>query len=682
MSDPMENPDALFDLLGTWVTLGWIRELDLALPRFLTTQAEVNPDPVLVLAITLVSHQLGRGHVCLDLKAVLADPDNVLAIPPAQDAGMAHVHRPSGLLTGWTCDEWLTRLRSHQEVVASTDAMGNNPLVLSGHRLYLRRYWQYERQVEAAILQRMAHGPAASSSGMDALIRQNLDLLYPPAKPAEPGTDWQKVACALAARNAFSIITGGPGTGKTTTVVRLLALLQQVAADSGATRLLRIRLAAPTGKAAARLKESIAGAISKLPDAFWKNDFVIESIPRDVVTLHRLLGSRPDSRQFRHNAANPLPLDVLVVDECSMVDLEMMAATVQALPDHARLVLLGDKDQLASVEAGSVLGALCRQADHGHYHSATIAWIQSVTGQMIESCFQNDHGRQLDQHVVMLRKSYRFTSSSGIGQLAAAVNGDVDAKPIDDIRAAPPADLRFLKLQDLNHEAIYSGYADYLSVIREGHPDDDAESSAWEAWAARILAAQTGFQVLCALRQGPHGVEGLNRQIERLLKEAGLLPAIPGVPGSGSWFVGRPVMVTRNDYRLNLMNGDIGVTLLYPLGQEANGSSRLGLRVAFPKGDGSGGVRWVLPSRLTSVETVFAMTVHKSQGSEFTHCALLLPPDLNPVLTRELIYTGITRAKTHFTLISFDHEKTDILKEAMQRRVVRSGGLFEARTDR
>jgi exodeoxyribonuclease V alpha subunit len=351
-----------------------------------------------------------------------------------------------------------------------------------------------------------------------------------------------------------------------------------------------------------------------------------------------------------------------------------------ALPRNARLVLLGDKDQLASVEAGSVLGQLCRRASAGHYDQATMTWLYRMTGETIAVELTDPEGTALDQHVVMLRKSHRFTADSGIGQLAAAVNAG-DAAAIDAVWQHGYRDLERLRLDHLDQaplrERLIGGVADneqgyrhYLDVMNDEKPDLNASPAAFDEWARSVLAAHGRFQVLCALRTGPYGVEGLNQHITGILQHAGLILA------NSTWFAGRPVLVTQNDYRLGLMNGDMGITLPYPIQDKRAGQSNWGLRVAFADNGGGEGIHWLLPSRLLSVETVFALTVHKSQGSEFDHCVLILPPKPNPILTRELVYTGITRAKRCFTLVNVGHD--DMIKRAAERRVMRSGGLFES----
>jgi exodeoxyribonuclease V alpha subunit len=683
-------------LLTDWATRGWLRQLDTAFADFLWREVP-DADPFLILAAALASHQLGRGHASLDLAATLNNPALALSLPPegryAQESENP-AQLPGEVLAGLSLAQWQAALE-HPELVAS--GPGDTPLVRAGSRIYLRRYWQYEQDVRAGIDQRLLTSPTLQAALPIPALRQTLESLFPLASDPGPTPNWQKLACALAARSAFSIITGGPGTGKTTTVVKLLALLQALALAAAPlgdrqARPLRIRLAAPTGKAAARLNESISGAVARLPlDGLAQGERVRAAIPVKVTTLHRLLGSRPDTRHFRHHAGNPLALDVLVVDEASMVDLEMMAAVLAALPASARLILLGDKDQLASVEAGAVLGELCQRADEGYYTPATGDWLQAATDQRISPTLIDEAGTALDQSVVMLRHSFRFSGDSGSGQLAKAVKAGV-ALAVRKIWKAGYADLALLPLTasddgpfralviegrtetgqaEAENPPVLSegkpvryGYRHYLETLRLGQPALDATPEAFDAWARKILQAHGQFQVLSALRRGPWGVEGLNQRIARLLHEAELIPASEG------WYLGRPVLVTRNDYGLGLMNGDIGITLRRP----GMGDQGWSLRVAFPGADDVQRIKWVLPSRLQAVETVYALTVHKSQGSEFTHAVLVLPDTLNPILTRELIYTGITRAKAWLTLAHAGSAK--VLEQAIDRCVLRMSGLM------
>ncbi|CAI8824802.1 MULTISPECIES: exodeoxyribonuclease V subunit alpha [unclassified Pseudomonas] len=669
---PLRRADDLLLLLTRWVERGWLRALDKAFVAFLHELAPED-DPLVLLAAALTSHQLGHGHVCLDLFETLKEPDFALSLPPEGDVQGGAMLLPSQLLGSLDGAHWCKVLAASNLVALAADSRDNvrdRPLVLSGKRLYLRRYWAYERRIDVSLRERLTEHESTPSD-----LLQRLTGLFGPARPGEV-IDWQKLACALATRSAFSIVTGGPGTGKTTTVVRLLALLQAPAVEAGMP--LRIRLAAPTGKAAARLTESISQQVRTLK----VTEDVREKIPSDVTTVHRLLGSRPGTRHFRHHAGNRLPLDVLVVDEASMIDLEMMANLLDALPPHARLVLLGDKDQLASVEAGAVLGDLCRDAEAGWYSPQTRRWLEAVSGENLQASGLQEDAQgthPLAQQVVMLRHSRRFGEGSGIGQLARWVNQQQPDEARKLLSARSHDDVHCLSLKGEQDRALErllldghgegpQGYRHYLSVLRNQRPplDSPLEDSRWIDWARQVLQAFDAFQLLCAVRKGPWGVEGLNQRVTEALLRARLIDS------DQQWYEGRPVLMTRNDYGLGLMNGDIGIALKLPE-QEGQGTGRQVLRVAFPRNDGQGGVRFVLPSRLNDVETVYAMTVHKSQGSEFAHTALILPDALNPVLTKELIYTGITRAKDWFTLIE---SRAGVFEEAVKRRVKRLSGLM------
>lgn len=656
--------------LDHWVQRGWLRALDRAFAAFVLEQAPDAPASV-ILAAALTSLQLGRGHACLDLAVLLRDPDAGLAAAGEGEAGQSTLLR-AGLPAGLSLQQWRQAL-TDCTLVEDRDSRSRHPerpLVLAGQRLYLRRYWNYECSIAAALAQRLRQ-PAEPPAD----LAQRLAELFPEPLlvDGERHTDWQKLACALAARGNFSVITGGPGTGKTTSVVRLLGLLQTPAVAAG--KPLRLRLAAPTGKAAARLSESIGRAVSELP----VSEAVRQAIPTEVSTLHRLLGSRPDTRHFSHHAGHQLALDVLVVDEASMIDLEMMACLLEALPPSARLIMLGDKDQLASVDAGAVLGDLCGAAEAGHYSAATRTWLETVTGERVQAEGLQaavGQGDALAQQTVMLRYSRRFDGQRGIGRLARLVNQkqaararallDEQTPQLFNIRLTRDTDSALTRLIVEGHpaaEAAPPGYRHYLECLHQQRPPADTawNSPAWAQWAAQVLTAFDAFRVLCALRLGPWGVEGLNQRIASELLRQQLISSDHG------WYEGRPVLVTRNDYSLGLMNGDIGIALQVPA---SDGTANL--RVAFPRNDGSGGVRLVLPTRLAEVETVYAMTVHKSQGSEFIHTALVLPDAPNPLLTKELLYTGITRARHWFSLVE---SAAGVFEGAVGKNVQRLSGL-------
>lgn len=608
--------------------------LDVAFAQYLQ-QAQPSEDARHIWLAALVSHQFGRGHACLDL-AVLRQ-NGVLAL--AWEARLQDA-LPPDLADAAASLPWV-----------QGDA---SPLVLDGARLYLRRNWQAEQSIRECIQARLAQPnpvPDTLAQALDALFEP---ALLPAAKTSASAPDWQKVACAVAARGKFTLITGGPGTGKTTTVVRLLALLQ-----SQASRPLRMALAAPTGKAAARLGESIAQAVKKLPAHMQAH------IPTQAQTLHKLLQVRA---AVQATPAPELALDLVVVDEASMIDLELMARLMASVPLSASLILLGDKDQLASVEAGAVMGQLCAGAQAGGYSVESAQWIQTTTGQDVRAWC--GAGSSLAQQTVMLRHSHRFAAASQIGQWASAVNAGqrqtvadlwasaplwqpamtADATPLQPDQPTSVTRLQPAAAWDASlTELVRAGWQATLTALDTVTQTNTCS----DAQALALLQSLSQFQALCALREGPWGVLALNRHMARAL----------GFPPEG-WYAGRPVMVTRNDYNLGLMNGDIGLCL----------PTARGLRVAFATPDQSGtmGVRWVLPSRLDAVETVFVMTVHKSQGSEFEQVALILPDRVAPVLTRELLYTGITRAKTRLTLVV---PQAGVLRQAVATQILRSGGL-------
>ena len=666
--------------LAAWRERGWLRRLDTAFVRFLVELSPTASDE-LVLAAALLVHMEGRGHSCLRLDDLLRDPQAVLGWPPeAADALSAVLVDLPGSAVGAagtagidSVDRWIEALQSSPLVgVDDPDATSASmelspPLVLRGQTLYLRRYWDDERRVAAQVNARSRTAVPVDLPK----VRQWLDRLFPAgpttvtgsAVPSdEPAIDWQKAACAIALRSKLSILTGGPGTGKTYTAARLLALLYAV--DPAPERL-RVALAAPTGKAAARLKQSIDASLGEL-QARLGDSLPLAALTSHIGaarTLHALLGARPDTRAFRFDAAHPLEVDVVIVDEASMIHLEMMAALLEALPPQARVIFLGDKDQLASVEAGAVLGDLCRHAQEGHYRASTAAYVLAAAGQTIPVDYLMEDGPTLAQQTVMLRASQRFGGT--IGQLAIAANAGKVAAATDVLRRSKDGAVAWLgtdkstaavQLALAGRSGAEGGYGRYVAML-QARPKGD-EAGAHADWTLAVLNAFERFRVLCAVREGEWGAAGLNQAIERALVLQGLLSK------QGEWYEGRPVLVTRNDAGLGVFNGDIGITLKPP----TRGAP---LRAYFMDGQA---VRSVAVSRLAHVETAFAMTVHKSQGSEFAHTVLVLPREPSRVLTRELVYTGITRAREAFTLVT---GRAGALTEALVHPTQRASGLLE-----
>jgi exodeoxyribonuclease V alpha subunit len=638
----------LLDELDACADEGVLRRLGCAFARFIASLAET--PPCVLLSCVLLSELESRGDTCLLLDDLVEEPCAKLHLSPE------HCERLHRAIGGFPSSKaaWTDVLTACAQVYAPGKPDLGQPLVLEHGRLYLRRFWRDERGIARLIGARAARRRAVDATRVKTL----LDQLFMQAQD-DVGPDWQKIACAIAARSDVSIITGGPGTGKTYTVARLLALLHALSPHPEG---LRFALAAPSGKAAVRLKQSIDEALQGLAAKSGADIDVnqLMAMLPTARTLHSLLGADPATRTVRHHANNPLDVDILVVDEASMVHLEMMADLLEALPPHAMLVLLGDKDQLSSVEAGAVLGDLCEGAEHGCYDPETADYVLHACGEQLPAHMVTA-GTALAQSTVMLRKSRRF--GGAIGQLALAVNAnhatlaekilaDASQAEVTWVDGARQGDV--LNLAVKGRAGAEGGYASYLKLAktRPARADEDGHTR----WVKSVLQAFDQFRVLCAVRQGDWGVEGINEAIEQRLVRDRLIAR------TGEWYVGRPVMVTHNDYTVGVFNGDVGITL-----PDASDEGRL--RVYFQSGDRISGV---LPTRLPHIETAYAMTVHKVQGSEFAHTALVLPNNPSAVVVRELIYTGITRARQRFTLLTPNAQS---FGDGIRRQTKRASGL-------
>ena len=565
------------------------RAIDRYFAAFICRTAAAEVSDLFRLVVSLASSAVGKGSSCLDL----ADVEGKSILVGKREFVLPQLE---GLVT---------LLRSSSFV--GSPGGPPCPLVLDGFgHLYLYRYWQYEQELARRVLQK---AEAASATLDEGLLLDGLARLFPGVCEA----DRQKEAAVVALHRQFCIISGAPGTGKTSTVVRILALLLE---QEGGRRQ-RIAMAAPTGKAAARLKASI----NDIKNSLDCSDAVKAAIPDDVVTLHRLLGTLAGSARFRHSAKNPLPFDTVIIDEASMVALPMMSALVSALRPEARLVLLGDRDQLASVEPGSVLGDLCR------------AGAENLASPLSGS-------------LVILEKNYRFQVGSGIAELSRAVNAGLESEA-----------LKLLK-------SIEAGIAWQRSPAREALPGALAKKVV-EGYRGYLEATSPlealerfdGFRLLCALREGSYGVGGLNHTVESILAREGLINP------KGSFYRGRPVMITVNNHAMRLFNGDTGILFPDPeRGEE--------LMVFFSAPDG--GVRSVVPERLPLHETAYAITIHKSQGSEFGRVVMILPPVDGELMTRELLYTGMTRAKESVEIWANE----EVFCAAVRKKTKRSSGFY------
>ena len=520
-------------------------------------------------------------------------------------------------------------------VVQSAELPVTLPLVLDeSDRLYLARYWQAERDLAEMLLQLLncvSYSEDQKDSQSNTPQAELLDQLFPQDLTAS-GPDWQRVAAVVAARQRLCVITGGPGTGKTRTVARLLAVLQAQSSQS-----MRIALLAPTGKAAARLLESLRGEVNQLQQQGMSLE-----LPDTASTLHRALGYQPGRPGFKHNAGFPLPFDLVLVDEASMVDLSLMHSLVSALDSNTRLILLGDKDQLASVEAGNVLGDIVGEATPTRY-SAEQREVLINTCQGFDAIESGEKTGGMADAVVELQHSYRFDAKSGIGQFAAAVNTG-DAKTAIALgEDANFPDLSFINPDQtsLNHQLLEQAVPAAINVI---------ESESIEA----ALTASLDYRVLCALYKGPRGVEQINRSIESRLVRLGHMQP------NQLWYQGRPILITRNDPGTGLYNGDTG--LIWP---DDNGN----MVAWFADIDNT--VRAVSPGRLPTHQTCFAMTVHKTQGSEFSQVLLVLPEPPHSLLSRDLLYTGITRARREAGV----YGSTVAVRVGCETKRVRASGL-------
>jgi len=614
-------------------TLSQLQEADLLssfdvhFARFLSGLAD-RPDPDLDLAFALARRVIDYGSICLDLDAIAGTE---LAGEIGDKAG---VKCPD-------LDTWLGKLR---ESTLVGDPGQSCPLVLdSHHRLYLHRYWAYEQALAAGIRQRVGRSLEHGGLGNVADI---LSRLFPGSSGAPDGDsdgNRRQLAVLTPLVSRFSVVSGGPGTGKTTMAARILAMLVEVSAKQD----LRIFLASPTGKAAAGLKASIQAAKGTLNCS----DAVKRLIPDEAYTIHRLLGSIPGSPYFRYHAGFLLPADILMIDETSMVDLALMSKLVQALSPDASLILMGDEDQLASVETGNVLGDICNRGRSPGYSSAFSDRISDIAGRTLIPAGETAgvaHG--LGDCIVNLERSFRFGDRMGIGGLSRAINSgnagtaiELLRNPRDDQIGWQESDTPASFHGTLSGQ-IVEGFAVYLKAQA---PDE----------ALRLL---NQCRILCAVRRGMFGVERLNRFAELVLHREGLID--PDNP----FYSGRPLLITRNSYDLGLFNGDTGVVWTDP------GSQDTGPSAFFS--DGLGGLRRVSIHRLPEHETAYAMTVHKSQGAEFDRVHLILPEKDTPLLTRELLYTGMTRAREQVTFWGSE----ELLRRAISRKSMRTSGLQDA----
>lgn len=632
----------MIKLLEQAITQNLLRPLDLRFAQMLVE----DENPILLFVFAYLSAQTGAGHVCLPLSIIQKDQ----LFDGRQKEFAQEIWQKMGKPSAKKIVEELT----HCHCVSQSNDDLSSPIILDNGLLYLQRMWSYEEKV--AQFFRQEHSIVDIDE--NELIKV-LNQLFPATKESQE-TNWQKVAASVAITSPISIISGGPGTGKTTTVAKILAAFVMLTSNEKPI----IQLAAPTGKAAARLTESLGKALAQLNLSEEENKWM----PKQAQTIHRLLGAQPESQQVRYNKDNPLQLDILVVDEASMVDLPMMARLIDALPSKCHVIFLGDKDQLASVEAGAVLGDICRFSEDG-FSQKRFDQINHLTqGELVKSTdiipVSQTPVSVVSDSLCLLRKSYRFGEDSGIGQLALAVNKGqakttiallkkAEVSPQQLEIALEPQDVSFIALESkesylLMIQDAVNAYREYLTLVSQKASPDI------------ILNAFNQYRLLCARREGSFGVSGLNDKIEMLLHRQRLIRRPTNSYQSD--YIGRPIMIQRNDSTLGLFNGDIGIMLNNDEGE---------MKAFFQLPDGK--LKAIQPSRLPQHETAYVMTVHKSQGSEFTHTALVLPDKFSPVVSRELLYTALTRAKQKLSLYASE----SMVKMAIQTRIQRRSGLID-----
>jgi exodeoxyribonuclease V alpha subunit len=626
--DPLDARHAVSatGVLGAFNEAGVLASADVHVATTLAALAGIDDERVL-LAAALAVRGPRLGHVRVDL----AEIRERAAVDADETVDVAALPWPEP-------DAWLAALRASPIVADGEEGEdgGPRPLRLSGTALYLDRYWREEREVAADL--RALAVPAGDVD--EAALADGIARLF-----GDEPHGRQALAAASAVLRRLAVVAGGPGTGKTTTVARIVTLVCEQHAHAGRPAPL-IALAAPTGKAAARLQEAVREAVPAL-DTTDPVKAHLQAL--EAQTLHRLLGWRPRSHsRFRHDRSNRLPYDVVLVDETSMVSLSLMARLVEAIREGARLVLVGDPGQLTSIEAGVVLGDVVGPAKDGLLLSGEArARLSVAVGHDVDAA-PPPPGASVADGIVLLDRGRRF--GEAIADVAAAVRlGDAD-EVVAALRAHPH------EVTWLDADVAEPGGAQAVERIRAEAVAAVARvvAAARDGDAATALQALDGFRLLCAHRRGPHGVSGWTERIERWLAEG-----VDRFETDGRWYVGRPLLVTENDYALRLYNGDTGVVV-------AGGDGEV--VAAFDRG---GEVLRLRPGRLEAVESVYAMTIHKSQGSQFATAAVLLPPPASPILTRELLYTAVTRARTRLVVAGTE----DAVRAAVGRPAARASGL-------
>ncbi len=609
--------------------------IDYFLARQICQAMKQDQNHLLFHSIMATSQALRNGHTCLKL-----DSESLT------DAETAFWQNPEENKEGYlfpTTDDW------HQQLFEMTLASEcNQPLVYEKNRLYIRRYWHFEEELGEAI-HALLHKPVTEDNdSVSGQAKQVIEQLFPKLLTDENDKnelDWQKIAVANALIHPFTIIAGGPGTGKTFTVTKILAALQSLSDTT-----LRIAMVAPTGKAAQRLNESIQKAKSVLMMNNLMSDEVLNRIPDTASTLHRLLGVIPGTHNFRYNEHRKLPFDVVLVDEISMIDLPLMTRLIRAIDEHCQIIMLGDADQLPSVAAGSILADLAPRQLPG-YSLDSSQKLCDLTGFDIPVLGASNQDSYLSlDHLTVLQKSHRFDGGGEIGLLAKAVISGHSEQSWNLLKQGKEQ-IEWIQSNSFSHwiEAMVEQYFVPLFHHKMEQNTSDIQT------INDAFQQLNEFRFLAATRLGDQGVIAINDMVEQSLRSKGFITS------RNEFYPGRPIMVTENHYNVGLYNGDTGLLWHNEQGK---------LQAVFPDNDS---VRWLSLGRLPKVETVYAMTIHKTQGSEFSHVGLVLPERDSLILSRELLYTGITRASKQLSLWG----NWSIWNLGVRRKIERYSGLAE-----
>ena len=551
------------------------------------------------------SKKLSEGHICLDLDEYNRDNNKQI--------------KSSDLLQK---SQWITD--KEEETKA---------FIIKNNKVYLHRYFQYESDIISSIQKFLSEEKIIERQE---LLLEHKSFINKIFNNQSKEIDWQLIAVLMSFTHNFSIITGGPGTGKTTSIAKLLSIVFKINPNT------KVALVAPTGKAAARIKESILQAKTQLKelDSTIKEQF--DKIHSS--TIHRLLGYKRGTHYFKHNAENPLNFDIIIADESSMIGISLMSKLMGAIPSNKQIILLGDKNQLASVEAGSIFGDICQTEENSNvYQDKTLDFINQFSKENLAENYKIRKYQLLSEHIVELKKSFRFSAQRGIGKLSKAVlEGSLDATSLNDILTKNKAEILFFnQYKSKDFETFFELYKDY---IIESNPEE-------------AIKKLNETRVLCATHKGEWGVESVNQKAEWHLKQKGLI-----TPQYG-FYHNQPILITKNNYYLGVFNGDVGLIR----------KDKTGNLQAYFESD-SGSIRTINPNFISEYKTVFAMTIHKSQGSEFNQIALILPEqDDASILSRELVYTGMTRAKQKLWLFS----KEEVIIKASSKPILRASGITD-----